>query len=286
MKGALPMNLRSWQLSSDAESFCYGGTEVDLSVWDTTRTFSDTTKPSQTFSDGKKRGRGSELYPAETWRAKNLPNDNLNLRQPIDITSISYLASSSKQTLGSGVHLVTGTQVGDVRRYDTRAARKPVANWAGIGKVGGVNNVKAGLREHELYVSDNGSNLSAVDLRNGRVVYSYKQIQGTISDIVVTSSFLASTSQDRFFRLHSTVPPSETAGRNQDARGKVLSSLYMKSIPTAVALDPLDNTGEATDASPVRVSGEFDEDPWEGMQDLSDDEDNEKPRKMRRRPNK
>lgn len=60
----------------------------------------------------------------------------------------------------------------------------------------------------------------------------------------------------------------------------------MKSIPTAVALDPLDNTGEATDASPVRVSGEFDEDPWEGMQDLSDDEDNEKPRKMRRRPNK
>lgn len=76
-----------------------------------------------------------------------LPNDNLNLRQPIDITSISYLASSSKQTLGSGVHLVTGTQVGDVRRYDTRAARKPVANWAGIGKVGGVNNVKAGLRE-------------------------------------------------------------------------------------------------------------------------------------------
>lgn len=110
----------------------------------------------------------------------------------------------------------------------------------------------------------------------------FSEIQGAISDFVPTSSFLASTSQDRFFRLHSTVPPSEVAGQQQDERGEVLNSLYMKSIPTAVVVDPLDDASKGSDMSPV---GEGEEDPWEGMRDLSDDEDNEKPRKMRRRPN-
>jgi len=275
------MNLRSWQLSSDAGSFCYGGTEVDVSVWDTTRAFSSTMDSPQPSPDGNKRSRGNDLFPAETWRAKNLPNDNLNLRHPINIASVAYLPSSSaKQASGSGVHLVTGTQLGDVRRYDTRAARKPIANWVGVGKFGGVGNVKAGLREHELFVSDNGSNLFAVDLRNGRVVYSYKQIQGAVSDLVPTSSFLASTSQDRFFRLHSTVPPPEVAGKQQDERGEVLNSLYVKSIPTAVVIDPLGDISKAPDES---LLGEGQEDPWEGMRDISDDE--ERPRKTRRRPN-
>ena len=66
------MNLRSWELSSDAGSFCYGGTEVDLSIWDTNRTFAGANVPSQSPSDGRKRSRASELFPAETWRAKNV----------------------------------------------------------------------------------------------------------------------------------------------------------------------------------------------------------------------
>lgn len=44
-------------------------------------------------------------------------------------------------------HIVTGTETGDVRRYDTRAAKRPVANWTGVGKFGGVGCVQAGLRE-------------------------------------------------------------------------------------------------------------------------------------------
>lgn len=88
---------------------------------------------------------------------------------------------------------MTGTQFGDVRRYDTRAARKPVSNWAGIGKVGGVKAIAKGLSEQfvsltitrqcffsslysELFVSDSGSNLSSIDLRTGGILYSYKGI--------------------------------------------------------------------------------------------------------------
>jgi len=145
-----------------------------------------------------------------------------------------------------------------------------------------VGNVQPGLREHEFFVSDNGTNLSSVDLRNGRIIYSYKQIQGAISDLVPLSSYLASTSRDRFFRLHSTVAPSDVAGKQQDQRGEVLGSLYVKSIPTAVVVDPLDDATEVSDDS---RRGEGEEDLWDGMREISDDDDDERPKRARRRPN-
>lgn len=67
---ALPMRLRCWRLSPDGESFVYGGDEVEISLWDAQRTFNSPTNPTQATSE--KRKRGSELLPAETWRAKNV----------------------------------------------------------------------------------------------------------------------------------------------------------------------------------------------------------------------
>jgi len=49
--------------------------------------------------------------------------------------------------------LLAGTQRGDVRRYDTRVARKPVAEWKQIVPKGGNNGIariEKGL--HEQYV--------------------------------------------------------------------------------------------------------------------------------------
>ena len=42
---------------------------------------------------------------------------------------------------------MTGTQFGDLRRYDTKAGRRPISNWAGIAKVGGVKLIEKGLAE-------------------------------------------------------------------------------------------------------------------------------------------
>ena len=53
----------------------------------------------------------------------------------------------------------------------------------------------------------------------------------------------------------------------------------MKSIPTVVVADVSNDTSRSADPS---HSGEGEEDPWEKMQDISDDEDKEKPRKLRR----
>lgn len=90
-------------------------------------------------------------------------------------------------------HLLVGTANGNVRRYDTRAARRPVADWKGIGKTGGVSTVEKSFHEQsvrsqriyrhysnhavhysEVFVADRGCTLAALDLRNGRTIYSYK----------------------------------------------------------------------------------------------------------------
>lgn len=66
-------------------------------------------------------------------------NDSLSLRQPVHNTCLTYLSTSQQ--------LVAGTQRGDVRRYDTRAARKPVAEWKQISKGNGIGAVGKGHNE-------------------------------------------------------------------------------------------------------------------------------------------
>ena len=158
------MRLAEFRLSHDSKTFAYAGDEVELSIWDVERAFD---APSNTSSDppdesinAKKRKRTEPLLPGEIWRAKNvrgpsefpeesltsvrqLPNDSLNLRQPVRNTALCYLQSASTGTN----QLLVGTQFGDVRRYDTRAARRPVSNWKGVGKVGAIASVEAGLHD-------------------------------------------------------------------------------------------------------------------------------------------
>lgn len=113
-----------------------------------------------------------------------MQNDSLGLRQPIRISSLTYLSSSVTH------HLLTGTQLGDVRRYDTRAARRPVSDWK-IGKGASISVVEKGIPEQyvmclrsrqrshpsscssELYVGNHTCDLFAIDLRNGRTMYRY-----------------------------------------------------------------------------------------------------------------
>lgn len=65
----LPMRLCCWRQSSDNKSFAYGGEEVEVSLWDTERAFS---QPVNILGPTPKRKRGGDLLPAETWRAKNV----------------------------------------------------------------------------------------------------------------------------------------------------------------------------------------------------------------------
>lgn len=155
----LPARLSCWRLASDDKSFAYGGEEVEVSLWDTERAFSHPVKPTPGLP--QKRKRGGDMLPAETWRAKNVssrfywmtltyeetkvPNDNLSLRQPVHVTSLSYISSEIQGH--STTHLIAGTNDGHVRRYDTRAARRPIADWRSIAKAGAIKVVEDGHAE-------------------------------------------------------------------------------------------------------------------------------------------
>ncbi|KAF7793038.1 hypothetical protein EIP86_004143 [Pleurotus ostreatoroseus] len=260
----LPTRLAEFRLSPDEKTLSYVGDEVELSVWDVERTFS-ATKP-EAPSEASKRKRGENLLPNELWRAKNIPNDSLNLRQPVRNTCLTYLGTEGST---SQQQFLVGTQLGDVRRYDIRAARRPVSNWKGIGKVGGIGAVEVGLCDHQAFVADCGSNLYALDLRNGQISYGYKGVSGAITSVAVAPSFLVSSSSDRFLRLHSTYPPTESAGGQQEDKGQVLNKSYVKVTPTVVVWDNEANITEQAGS----VHDDEDEAIWEGMADADTDEE-------------
>ena len=74
-------------------------------------------------------------------------NDSLSLRQPVNISSLAFLSEGQ----GNHHHLATGNGLGSVRRYDTRASKQPVADWAGISRAGGIRRIEKGSRDQ--YVS-------------------------------------------------------------------------------------------------------------------------------------
>lgn len=297
--GCLPTRLGAWRLDSDQATFAYGGDEVEPSVWNTERAFENASS-SDPSSTKRKR---DALFPGEIWRAKNVQNDGLGLRQPVRITSLTYLSTPT--------NLLTGTQFGDLRRYDTRAARRPVSNWKGVGKVGGIKAIEKGLanqsvRPHrtircpadhrdfsEVFVSDHGSNLFALDLRNGRVIYSYKGdliihiaahelnilpgLSGAVTSMASSPSFLVSTALDRYCRIHTSFPPPPEAGQNQDNKGQVVEKVFMTSVPTVVAWDGV----EATTSAPVAEAE--DDDVWDDMENIEDSDDESKGKKRRRK---
>ncbi|TFK42629.1 hypothetical protein BDQ12DRAFT_676525 [Crucibulum laeve] len=274
---SLPTRLYDWRLSPSHDTFAYGGDEVDLSVWDTEMAFQAPSNKLDTSTGmGKKRKRNDALFQGEIWRAKNLPNDSLGLRQPVRICALTYLSTGS-----SGSHLLTGTQMGDVRRYDTRAARRPVSDWKGIGKIGGIKVVEKGPFEHEAFISDHGHNLFTIDTRNGRVIYGYKSLASTITSIAPSSTIMISTALDRFARIHSVFPPPIKAGERQDEKGEVLEKVYLNSVPSVVVWD---QRTLAEDTTPNDKGTQNDNDVWDEMEHFVDgDEEDELHRKARRR---
>jgi ribosome biogenesis protein NSA1 len=137
----LPTRLRCWNLSGNQSNFCYGGDEVDLSLWDAERSFQSPSPEDQFQPTLKKRKRDSQFFPGEIWRAKNVANDQLGLRRPVQITTAEFLSPARSDLIA------VGTLEGHVRRYDTRAARRPVAEWTSVAKSGGVKTMHKSVNE-------------------------------------------------------------------------------------------------------------------------------------------
>ncbi|XAO22647.1 hypothetical protein I312_101420 [Cryptococcus bacillisporus CA1280] len=197
-----------------------GGKEVDVSIWDVERTFASSSD-SPMVDDGKRKKNAPE--PGQIWQAKNMPNNYLKLRPPVHHLALSWLNSPDA--------LVSGTKMGTVRRFDTRQ-RKPVADWK-VAREGGVACLIPG-EENEVFFSDRSNYLGALDLRTGKILYSYSSLTATPHHLLAisseTSSSLppstkrigfASVSSDASIRLHTcTTPPPQDQKGNWASEGK------------------------------------------------------------------
>ena len=97
---------------------------------------------------------------------------------------------------------------------------------------------------------------------------------------------MASASQDRFVRLHSTFGPPAEAGQHQEQKGAVLERLYVKVTPTVVVWDDLlEPELEKTLSNVGDEEGEEGvDDVWDAMEEVDSDSDSDE--KIRRRKEK
>jgi len=71
---------------------------------------------------------------------EQVPNDNLGLRQPVHITSLTYLGPNHPN------QLIAGTQLGHVHHYDVRSGRRPVSDWK-VAKMESIKTLEKGASE-------------------------------------------------------------------------------------------------------------------------------------------
>ncbi|KAJ6596839.1 hypothetical protein DFH09DRAFT_1071831 [Mycena vulgaris] len=227
--GSLPSRLCDWRLASDQATFAYGGDEVELSVWDTERALA----PHQASPSDSEESSGNATH----------------------CLRVKYGGLRTyKMTVSH--HLLTGTQFGDVRRYDTRA-RRPVSNWKGIGKMGGIKVMEKGHAEQ----SYEGA---CVGITAEWVEQDYRELS-------------LSTSLDRYSRIHTSFSPPPEAGQSQDKKGQVIEKVFMTSVPTVVVWD-----GVASVSAAPELETE-DDDVWDEMENVGDDTDGDGKGRKRRR---
>ena len=91
---------------------------------------------------------------------------------------------------------------------------------------------------------------------------------------------LASTSLDRYFRLHSTVPLPGEAGGKLDHKGHVVGKLFLKSTPTVVTWA---DQGLAPSSKAADDDNEAEGTVWDNMERVGDADDENGRAKKRKR---
>ena len=250
--------------------FASGGEQVLLSIWDIKQTLDHYSTPESSAipsknciteskvesaqeNTGKKRGsshkssKGQELLPGEIWRAKNLPNDHLSLARPPLIRCISFLPPSSNTHDGNNplinMRVIVGTKDGVLRVYEPVVKPRHVHEWQVVPKnQGSIRVIRVCPSERAIFVGDTLRHLYMVDIQTGRTLFKYKDITGTVSEVLTLNdvprdrTLVIGSSLDHLIRVFDTGKPH---GSTQRQRGKLLDQ-YFTGVDHAIcmALDP------------------------------------------------
>lgn len=147
---------------------------------------------------GKDRQNALKVWDLETqesvFRAKNIANDFLQLEVPVWDTRVAFADETT---------LLTCSRYGYIRRYDTRAQRRPVVEYRNDKEPMAYTS----LATHGdlLFAGTASGVIRAFDQRRLKVVaHTYKGFAGSLTDVGIdeTGGYLYSGSLDRYVRVH------------------------------------------------------------------------------------
>ena len=148
-----------------------GGKENELKVWDL-----ETQKP--------------------VFTSKNVPRDELDIRVPVWIKSISSPPSDNNI-------LCVGTHYHQYRQYDIRVKRRPIVNksWEELPIISLIAN------NTHCYLGNSKGDIGRLDLRNLKEVHKFRGAAGSIRSLALhhREPYLASVGLDRHLRIHNTL---------------------------------------------------------------------------------
>lgn len=152
-----------------------------------------------------------------------VPDDALRLRVPVWIADLVFLDPQDPRTI------VTGTGYKQIRVYDTRVKRRPILN-VDFGEKA-VRSMEVMGDGRSVLLSDTIGNLTVFDTRAAKTTGSYRGFSGTVTDMDVTQSSVASVSLDRHARIH-------------QAHGsrRLVHKVYLKQRLSAILLDDTEGT--------------------------------------------
>jgi WD40 repeat protein len=147
-----------------------------------------------------------KIYDVETqkcvYRAKNVPNDYLNLKSPIWDNGIVYLGQPEQN---NGNLICTRTAHHQVRFYDRRVKRAPITQKS-IGDYTFTSMIASPKREREVVVGTAIGKMYRYNFEklDSKTLRSYKTMSGSVRDIQAhpNGDLLATASTDRYVRVY------------------------------------------------------------------------------------
>ncbi|KAK9356837.1 hypothetical protein V1523DRAFT_400676 [Lipomyces doorenjongii] len=126
---------------------------------------------------------GRTLSRRKLWKAKNVKNDELDLRVPVWISDIRFLDVNRNSE--TDFRLAISTRFGHVRVYETKYSRKPIVNV----EVGDHPLIALSpcINDHEIIYCDTNSTTARFNLINGRKGGHYS---GAAGSVLCLDSFL------------------------------------------------------------------------------------------------
>eukprot|EP01006_Ploeotia_vitrea_P040302 TRINITY_DN66418_c9_g2_i1.p1 TRINITY_DN66418_c9_g2~~TRINITY_DN66418_c9_g2_i1.p1 ORF type:complete len:529 (+),score=287.60 TRINITY_DN66418_c9_g2_i1:6-1592(+) len=194
------------------------------------------------------------LYDVETqqmtWKARNVPHDMLELRQPVWVRTICDVPTDENLWL-------TGTNHHEVRLWDTRlSGKKARPVWSVTVGDYPITCVRAfeGTSGNKFVYSDGVGRVEVADLRTGRALGQYRGSAGSVKSLAYSPAdgLLASAGLDRHVRVY-------------DARTRRCKHrLYLKQQLTCVSLftkpDDDDDEGDGDESESDSDEDEEDDD--------------------------